>query len=238
MARAGSLFQNELLSGLPTVDFARLQDRLELVPLVLGASIYEAGAGRGHAYFPLAGIISLLQVMESGESVEIAVVGNEGVVGIAMLMGGEAAESRAVVQSAGHAQRLPADCLATEFGRGGRLQQALLRYAQAVITQMSQTAVCTRDHSVEQQFCRWLLMSLDRLPSNEMVMTEGLIANMLGVDPEGVSAAIRRLQERQLIKYSRGRMAVLDRPKLEACACECYGVVAKEYDRLLAAPLQ
>ena len=231
--------RNHLLAALPAAELARLRGDLEIVSLPLGASIYEAGAHIRHLYFPTEGIVSLLQVMENGSSAEIAVVGNEGVVGISLFMGGETTPSRAVVQSAARAHRLPAARLETEFKRGGDLQHLLLRYTQALITQMAQTAVCNRHHSVEQQLCRWLLMSLDRLnPGEELVMTQELIANMLGVRREGVTEAAGKLQDAGLIRYTRGRIAVLDRAKLEARVCECYATVKKEYARLLgeAAP--
>jgi len=201
--------------------------------LPLGWAVYEAGDTQGYVYFPTTSIVSLLYVMEDGASAEIAVVGNEGVVGIALFMGGETTPSRAVVQSAGYAYRLRANVLKTEFGRGGNLQHLLLRYTQALITQMAQTAVCNRHHSVEQQLCRWLLLSLDRLPSNELTMTQELIANMLGVRREGVTEAAGKLQAEGLIQYSRGKITVLDRLHLEARVCECYAVVKREYDRLL-----
>ena len=226
---------NHLLAALPAEEFERLQGNLELVPLSLGTSIYEADAHIRYLYFPTEGIISLLQVMANGSSGEIAVVGNEGVVGISLFMGGETTPSRAVVQSAARAHRLPAERLMIEFRRGGTLQHLLLRYTQALITQMSQTAVCNRHHSVEQQLCRWLLMSVDRLhPSEELVMTQELIANMLGVRREGVTEAAGKLQEAGLIRYARGHIAVLDRPRLEARVCECYATVRKEYERLLS----
>jgi len=226
--------ENRLLSSLPAESAARLRSALEDVPLRLGESIYEAGVEMRHLYFPTEGIVSMLQVMEDGSSAEIAVVGNEGVVGIAMFMGGGGmTPSRAVVQSAGRAWRLDGEMLRSEFGRGGELQHRLLRYTQALVTQMSQTAVCNRHHSIEQQLCRWLLMSLDRLPSNELVMTQELIANMLGVRREGVTEAAGKLQQEHIIRYARGRIEVLDRTKLEARVCECYAVVKKEYERLL-----
>ena len=225
---------NHLLAALPAAEFERLRGDLEEVSLPLGRSIYEAGIQMNHVYFPIEGIISLLQVMENGSSGEIAVVGNEGVVGISLFMGGETTPSRAVVQSRARAQRLPAGRLQTEFKRGGKLQHLLLRYTQALITQMSQTAVCNRHHSVEQQLCRWLLMSVDRLPpGDELVMTQELIANMLGVRREGVTEAATKLQDAGLIRYARGHITVLDRPKLEARVCECYVTVKKEYARLL-----
>jgi CRP-like cAMP-binding protein len=227
--------RNHLLAALPATEFERLRGDLETVSLPLGNSIYEAGAHMHYLYFPTEGIISLLQVMENGSSGEIAVVGNEGVVGISLFMGGETTPSRAVVQSAARAQRLPAAKLQMEFKRGGTLQQLLLRYTQALITQLSQTAVCNRHHSVEQQLCRWLLMSVDRLRDGEdLVMTQELIANMLGVRREGVTEAAGKLQDAGLIRYARGHITVLDRPRLEARVCECYATVKKEYARLLS----
>jgi CRP-like cAMP-binding protein len=200
----------------------------------LGWVVYEAGAEQRYVFFPTTGIVSLLYVMADGHSAEIAVVGNEGIVGIALFMGGETTPSRAVVQSAGHAYRLAASVLKDEFERGGALQHQLLRYTQALITQMSQTAVCNRHHSVDQQLCRWLLLSLDRLPSNKLEMTQELISNMLGVRREGVTEAAGKLQAAGLITYSRGHITVLDRPALEAHVCECYAVVKRESDRLLS----
>ena len=221
---------------LPEADFQRLESALDAVPLKLGASIYEAGVEMHYLYFPVSGIVSMLQVMENGSSAEIAVVGSEGVVGIAMFMGGGGiTPSRAIVQSSGRALRLPSEILQNEFGRGGELQHMLLRYTQALVVQMAQTAVCNRHHTVEQQLCRWLLMSLDRLPTNELVMTQEMIANMLGVRREGVTEAAGKLQRRRIIRYSRGRIKVLDRAKLEGCVCECYAVVKREYDRLFPA---
>jgi CRP-like cAMP-binding protein len=229
--------QNRLLAALPAADFARLQPHLELVPLPLGWAVYEAGGAQGYVYFPINSIVSLLYVMEDGSSAEIAVSGNEGLVGISLFMGGETTPSRAVVQSAGHGYRLSAAVLKREFERGGDLQHLLLRYTQALITQMAQTAVCNRHHALEQQLCRWLLLSLDRLPANELVMTQELIANMLGVRREGVTEAAGKLQKARLINYSRGHITVLDRPKLEARVCECYAVVKREYDRLIPSAL-
>ena len=226
--------QNHLLAALPAQDYERMVPHLELVPLALGTALYESGSQQQYVFFPTASIVSLLYVMQDGSSAEIAVVGNEGVVGIALFMGGETTPSRAVVQSGGYAYRLRASLLKKEFERGGPLQYLLLRYTQALITQMAQTAVCNRHHSVEQQLCRWLLLSLDRLPSNELTMTQELIANMLGVRREGVTEAAGRLQSAGLIQYSRGKIVVLDRPKLEARVCECYAVVKRESDRLFA----
>ena len=225
--------RNHLLSALPEEVFGRLVARLEPVSMPLGSSIYESGSQLKHLYFPTNSIVSLLYVLENGACAEIAVVGNEGVVGISLFMGGDTTPSRAVVQSAGDAYRVKAAILKDEFHRGGHLMQLLLRYTQALITQMCQTAVCNRHHSVEQQLCRWLLLSLDRLSSNELIMTQELIANMLGVRREGVTEAAGNLQRAGLIRYSRGRITVLDRPGVERSVCECYAVVKKEFDRLL-----
>ena len=199
----------------------------------LGDVLYESGSQLRYVYFPSTSIVSLLYVMEDGASAEIAVVGNEGMVGVALFMGGETTPSRAVVQSAGHAYRLKGQLLKEEFHRAAALQHLLLRYTQALLTQMAQTAVCNRHHSVDQQLCRWLLLSLDRLPSNKLTMTQELIANMLGVRREGVTEAAGKLQKLGVIRYRRGKITVLDRPQLEARACECYQVVKKEFDRLL-----
>ena len=225
--------QNDLLATLPAADFQRLLPDLELVPLPLGLVVYESGGRLDYVYFPTDCIVSLLYVMKDGASAEIAVVGHEGLVGISLFMGGESTPSRAVVQSAGSAYRLASKVLKREFEHSGPLQHLLLRYTQALITQMAQTAVCNRHHSVEQQLCRWLLLSLDRLPSNELAMTQELIANMLGVRREGVTEAAVKLQTAGLIKYNRGHIKVLDRPKLEERVCECYAVVKRETDRLL-----
>ena len=225
--------QNHLLGALPPEEWERLHPRMELRPMPLGHVLYESGDTMRHVYFPTTSIVSLLYVMENGASAEIAIVGNEGIVGISLFMGGETTPSRAIVQSAGHAYRVPGQYLKEEFFRAGPLQRLLLRYTQALITQMAQTAVCNRHHSVERQLCRWLLMSLDRLASNELTMTQELIANMLGVRREGVTESAGKLQKLGLIEYSRGRIVVLDRPALEAHACECYAVVKKEFDRLL-----
>jgi CRP-like cAMP-binding protein len=200
----------------------------------LGEVIYESGGQLKHVYFPTTSIVSLLYVMEDGASAEIAVVGNEGILGISLFMGGETTPSRAVVQSAGHGYRLKSDLLKAEFSRGGPVMRLLLRYTQALITQMAQTAVCNRHHSIEQQLCRWLLLSLDRLTSNKLEMTQELIANMLGVRREGVTAAAGKLQRLGVIRYSRGHITVLDRKRLELEVCECYAVVKKEFDRLLS----
>ena len=227
------LKENHLLSVLPESERERIFPHLELVPLPLGEALYESGDRLNHVFFPTNSIVSLLYVMENGASAEIAVVGNEGIVGIALFMGGETMPNRAVVQSAGHAYRLKGQLLKQEFNRAGALQHLLLRYTLAMLTQMAQTAVCNRHHSVDQQLCRWLLLSLDRLPSNELSMTQELIANMLGVRREGVTEAAGHLQSAGLIHYSRGRITVLDRPGLEARVCECYNVVREEFHRLL-----
>jgi len=225
--------RNHLLAALPKSDYQRLATHLEPIPLPLGWSVYEPGSPMEHVFFPTDGIISLLYVMENGASAEIAVTGSEGLVGIALFMGGESTPSRAVVQSAGQAYRLRADFLKEEFESGGELQHLLLRFTQALITQMAQTAVCNRHHTVEQQLCRWLLLSLDRLPSNDLIMTQELIANMLGVRREGVTEAAGHLQQAGLIQYQRGHITVLDRSKLAERVCECYAVVKRESDRLL-----
>ena len=225
--------QNSLLTALPEPVRERLLPHLEPVQMPLGDVLYESGSQLQYVYFPTTSIVSLLYVMEDGASAEIAVVGREGLLGIALFMGGESTPSRAIVQSAGLGFRLKAQVLKEEFNRAGPLMHLLLRYTQALITQMSQTAVCNRHHSVHQQLCRWLLMSLDRLPSNKLIMTQELIANMLGVRREGVTEAAGKLQNAGLILYSRGHITVLDRPGLEAEACECYQVVKKEFDRLL-----
>jgi CRP-like cAMP-binding protein len=228
-----SPLQNHLLAALPASEFNRLSPHLELVPMPLGEVLYESGGQLKHVYFPTTSILSMLYVLEDGASAEIAVVGHEGILGISLFMGGETTPSRAVVQSAGFAYRLLADRLKDEFNRAGPLLRLLLRYTQALITQMTQTAVCNRHHSIEQQFCRWLLSSLDRLPSNSLTMTQELIANMLGVRRGGVTVAAGKLQRAGLIRYSRGHIEVLDRPRLEKVACECYSVVKLEFDRLL-----
>ena len=225
--------QNHLLAALPSEDYARLLPHLDLVSMPLGEALCESGEHLQHVYFPTTSIVSLLYVMEDGASAEIAVVGNEGVLGIALFMGGETTPSRAVVQSAGYGYRMKAPLLKQEFIRGGPLLHLLLRYTQGLITQMAQTAVCNRHHSVEQQLCRWLLLSLDRLSGAELAMTQELIANMLGVRREGVTEAAGKLQKEGLIRYSRGHITVLDRPRLERTVCECYGVVKREFDRLL-----
>jgi len=225
---------NLLLAALPAADYERLLPHMEPEPLPLGLALYESGGRMTHVHFPVSGIVSLLYVMENGASAEIAVTGNEGLVGISLFMGGGSTPSRAIVQSAGHAYRLGAHILKQEFERGGALQHLLLRYTQALITQMAQTAVCNRHHTVDQQLCRWLLLSLDRLPSNRLSMTQDLIANMLGVRREGVTTAARKLQKLGVIDYRRGNITVLDRPRLEQLCCECYAVVKRETDRLLA----
>jgi CRP-like cAMP-binding protein len=225
--------QNHLLAALPPGDYERVAAHLELTPMKLGDVLYEPSGRMRHVYFPTSSIISLLYVMEDGASAEIAIVGNEGVLGISLFMGGDTTPSRAVVQSAGFAFRLKAQLLKEEFERFGPTMHLLLRYTQALITQMSQTAVCNRHHSVDQQLCRWLLLSLDRLQSSELSMTQELISNMLGVRREGVTEAAGKLQLAGLIRYQRGRITVLDRPGLEARTCECYQVVKTEYERLL-----
>ncbi len=223
------------IEALPATECERLLSHLELVEMPLGKILYESGDELRHAYSPTTCIVSLLYVMATGDSAEIAVVGNEGVVGIALFMGGDTMPNRAIVQSAGYAYRLRAPLVQQEFSRNGPMLRLLLRYTQALITQMAQTAVCNRHHSVDQQLCRWLLLSLDRLPGDELTMTQELIANMLGVRREGVTEAAGKLQRAGLIDYSRGHIKVLDRPGLEARVCECYQVVKTEFDRLLPA---
>ncbi len=230
---AHSPLQNHLLEALPSAEYERLLPHLELVTMPLAQALYESGGKLLHVYFPTTSIISLLYVMENGASAEIAVVGNEGILGISLFMGGETTPSRAVVQSAGFGYRLKAHLLMQEFNRAGPMLHILLRYTQALITQMAQTAVCNRHHSIEQQLCRWLLLSLDRLPSDDITMTQELIANMLGVRREGVTESAGKLQKLGLIEYSRGHIKVLDRPGLELRVCECYQVVKTEFDRLL-----
>jgi len=225
--------QNRLLDVLPAAEAQRWLPQLEPVDMPLGTVLYESGGALTHVYFPTTAIVSLLYVMENGASAEIAVVGNEGVVGISLFMGGESTPSRAVVQSAGVGLRLKAAVMKEEFNRAGPVLHLMLRYTQALITQMAQTAVCNRHHSLDQQLCRWLLLSLDRLQGNELVMTQELIANMLGVRREGVTEGALKLQHAGLIQYARGHITVLDRPGLEKRSCECYAVVKKEYDRLL-----
>jgi CRP-like cAMP-binding protein len=225
--------ENHLLSVLPEAERARVTPHLVAVEMPLGHVVYESGDSLRHVYFPTTSIVSLLYVTEDGSSAEIAVVGNEGIIGIALFMGGETTPNRAVVQSAGEAYRLDSRILKEEFHRAGPLQRLLLRYTQALITQMTQTAVCNRHHSIDQQLCRWLLLSMDRLPSNELKMTQELIANMLGARRSGVTEAALKLQDAGLIRYSHGHIEVLDRPGLEQRVCECYRVVKREFDRLL-----
>jgi CRP-like cAMP-binding protein len=232
-ADAGPPRQNRLLAALPADEWAQLQPHLEPVHLPLGRVVYESGTTLGHVYFPTTAIVSLLYVLADGASAEIAVVGNDGLVGIALFMGGESTASRAVVQSEGWSYRLAAPMLKSEFMRGGPMQLLLLRYTQSLITQMAQTAVCNRHHSIDQQLCRWLLLSHDRLPSDELRMTQELIANMLGVRREGVTEAAGKLQAAGLIRYSRGLITVLDRSGLEARCCECYEVVRRESARVM-----
>lgn len=227
---------NHLLAALPTADWERWAPMLERVSMPLGQVVYESGRTLSHVVFPTTAIVSLLYVMENGASAEIAVVGHEGVVGISLFMGGESTPSRGVVQSAGEGFRLRAAAIKDEFNRSHPVMHLLLRYTQALITQMAQTAVCNRHHSLDQQLCRWLLLSLDRLPGNDLVMTQELIANMLGVRREGVTEAALKLQKQGLIRYARGHITVLDRAGLAARTCECYEVVKKEYDRLLPVP--
>lgn len=228
-----SPLQNFLLAALPPAIQQRLFPRLELVPLPLGKVLYESGDTMRYVYFPTDSIVSLLYVMESGASAEISVVGNEGIVGVSLFMGGESTPSRAVVQSAGSAYRMPGQQLKDEFNLHSELMLLLLRYTQSLITQMAQTAVCNRHHSIDQQLCRWLLLSLDRLSDNKLTMTQELIANMLGVRREGVTEAAGKLQKLGVIDYCRGHITVLDRLKLESFCCECYAVVKQETDRLL-----
>ena len=226
---------NHLLAALPEAEWQRWLPELESVDMPLGQVLYESGNTLSHVYFPTTSIVSLLYVMENGASAEIAVVGNEGIVGISLFMGGGSTPSRAVVQSAGRGLRLAAQMMKNEFDKNGLVLQLLLRYTQALITQMAQTAVCNRHHSLDEQLCRWLLLSLDRLQGNDLIMTQELIANMLGVRREGVTQAALNLQEAGLIRYARGRISVLDRAGLEKRTCECYAVVKKEYERLLPA---
>jgi CRP-like cAMP-binding protein len=229
--------ENKLLAALPNAEWERLQPNLKPIWMPLGQPVYESGVQLDHVYFPTTSIVSVLYVLADGASAEIAVVGNEGLVGVALFMGGESTPSRAVVQSQGWAYRLKGQFLKEEFTRGGEMQHLLLRYTQALLTQMAQTAVCNRHHSIDQQLSRWLLLSLDRLQSEELTMTQELIANMLGVRREGVTEAAGNLQRAGLIRYSRGYIKVLNRAGLEARCCECYGVVKREYDRLLPTPV-
>ncbi|OOG37714.1 Crp/Fnr family transcriptional regulator [Rhodanobacter sp. C06] len=236
MVEASDPRRNRLLAALPQAEWGRWLPHLEPVNMPLGKVLYESGSRLSHVYFPTTSIVSLLYVMEDGASAEIAVVGNEGIVGISLFMGGESTPSRALVQSAGQGFRLKSDLMLQEFNRAGPVLHLLLRYTQALITQMSQTAVCNRHHSLDQQLCRWLLLSLDRLNSEELAMTQELIANMLGVRREGVTEAAGNLQQAGLIRYQRGHITVIDRAGLEQRTCECYAVVKKEYDRLLPQP--
>jgi CRP-like cAMP-binding protein len=235
MLKSKGARQNQLLAALPAAEWQRWKSQLEAVDLKLGQVLYESGGTLEHVYFPTTAIVSLLYVMQSGASAEIAVVGNEGLVGISLFMGGGSTPSRAVVQSAGEGYRLSAAAMQEEFNRAGPAMHLLLRYTQALITQMAQTAVCNRHHTLDQQLCRWLLLSLDRLQGNELVMTQELIANMLGVRREGVTEGALKLQHAGVIRYARGRITVLDRVALEKRTCECYAVVKAEYDRLLPA---
>ena len=226
--------KNHLLASLPNDEFARFQSKLEPVSLKLGTVLYESGDRLDHAYFPTTAIISLLYIMENGATAEIGVVGNDGILGIALFMGGDTTNSRAIVQSAGEVFKIKAQDLKTEFGRGGIFQTMLLRYTQALMTQISQTAVCNRLHSLEQQLCRWILLSHDRLDSDKLVMTHDLISNMLGVRREGVTLAAQKLAEKGLITNTRGTIILIDRQGLENAVCECYQVVNDEYNRLLS----
>jgi len=235
MPKARELKKNHLLAALPDVEWKRWSAALERIEMPLGAVLYEPGIALDYVYFPLTSIVSLLYVMENGASAEIAVVGNEGIVGVSLFMGGESTPSRAVVQSGGTGCRLESQLMKDEFNKGGPVLHLLLRYTQALITQMAQTAVCNRHHSLDQQLCRWLLLSLDRLQGAELVMTQELIANMLGVRREGVTEGALKLQNAGLIRYARGHITVLDRSGLEKRTCECYAVVKREYDRLLPA---
>jgi len=225
--------QNALIAALPASECERLAKNLELVPLTLGQVLYESGQTMSHAYFPIDCVVSLLYVMRNGESAEIAIVGNEGMVGLALFMGGESTMSRAIVQNAGHAYRLKAQVLKDEFQKGGALNRLLLMFTSALITQMVQTAACNRHHPVDKQLCRWMLLSLDRLSSNQISMTEKLIGNMLGLSSADVTKATNALQKAGLIHYDAGDITVLDRPGVEKRSCECYEVVKKESDRLL-----
>jgi CRP-like cAMP-binding protein len=234
MAGAHDPRQNHLLAALRAEDYARLLPDLELISMPLGESVYERGVPMTCVYFPTTCMVSLLYVMENGDSAEIAVIGNDGVVGVSVFMGGEGMSSRAVVQNAGQCYRLPAQVMKREFALGGSLQYLALRFTQALIAQMVQTGACNRHHSLEQQFCRWLLLTLDRLPGNEVTMTQQLIGNMLGVRRAGVTEATGKLEKKGVIRYASGRITVLDRAKLEKLACECYAVVKKEIVRLIA----
>jgi CRP-like cAMP-binding protein len=225
--------KNKLLAALPEENWERWESQLTIIDLKLGQVLYESGGRMDFVYFPIDAIVSLLYVLESGASTEIAIVGNEGIVGISLFMGGETTPSRAVVQSAGKCLRLSAKSLTTEFRDSLPVMHLLLRYTQALITQMTQTAVCNRHHSIDQQLCRWLLISIDRLVGNHLLMTQDLIANMLGVRREGVTVAAKALETAGLIKYTRGKIEIINRVGLEKRSCECYAVVKKEYDRLL-----
>lgn len=237
MASAPTLLQtpkhNQILAALPEVDFKRLLPCLEFIELPLGHVLYEPGVPMTHAYFPVTGIVSLLYVMQSGASAEIAITGNEGMVGVSLFMGGESTTSRALAQNAGASYRIKAKLLRREFALGGPFQYLLLRYTQALMAQMTQTAACNRHHTLDQQLCRWLLLSLDRLPAEELTMTQQLIANMLGVDLDGVTVALDKLQAAGMIRHSHGTITLLDRPALEHRVCECYRVVKNEFSRLL-----
>lgn len=229
--------KNHLLAAIPAAEWRRLSRHLEPVDLSLAEVLYESGTTMTDMYFPTTAIVSLLYVMENGSSAEIAVVGNEGLVGVSLFMGGESTPSRAVVQSAGQGFKIDAQIMKDSFNKGGPVMHLLLRYTQALITQMAQTAVCNRHHSLDQQLCRWLLLSLDRLQGTDLLMTQELISNMLGVRREGVTEAAMQLQAAGIIRYTRGKISVLDRPALERRTCECYAVVKKEYDRLLPAQM-
>lgn len=228
-----SALQNHLLAALPAAEYSRIKDEFEPVSLRLGQVLYESGDRMTHIYFPTTAIISMLYIMENGGTAEIGIAGNNGLIGIALFMGGDTTSSRAIVQSAGDAVRMRGADLKRAFASGGVFQSVLLRYTQSLLTQISQTAVCNRLHTVEQQLCRWLLINHDQLPANKLVMTQDLIANMLGLRREGVSAASSHLQRLGIIAYRRGTITILDRKKLEMAACECYQVVMDEYDRLL-----
>ena len=236
MAFAQSPKKNQILAALPGKDYERLLPQLDLVSMALGDSVYESGGRLQHVFFPVEGIVSLLYVTRGGNSAELAVVGSEGMIGISLFMGGETTPNRAVVQSACRAYRLPAQVLKDHFAEGGALHLILLKFTQALITQISQTAVCNLHHSIDQQLCRWLLLSLDRLPENRLQMTQELIANMLGVRRQGVTESARKLEREGLITYKRGLITVLDRPALEKRSCECYSVVKAETERLLPQP--
>lgn len=233
MRAAHSTQQNALLAALPEAAQKRLAPNLKFVELPLGKVVYESGTPLSHAYFPTDSIIAKLYLVESGASTETSMVGNEGMIGVALFMDGKSTLSRAVVQKAGHAFQMPGEALTAEFNRGEELQTLVLRYTQALITQTAQTAVCNRHHTIDQRLCRWLLLALDRLPDSRLVMTQALIANMLGVRREGVTEAAGKLQRQGVIEYHRGEITVLDRTRLESLSCECYAVVKKEFDRLI-----